>query len=474
MEGVMMMTQQPRRIVVIGGVAGGATAASKARRCCPDAEIEIYDQDEFISYAGCGLPYFIGGYSPNWRRLLARLPEEFESKQNIRVFLRHRVNEIDPENKRVRVADLEGVSESSIAYDKLIIATGATPLVPPLTGRELQGVFVLRSLTHALEMKSFIDLQAPHRAVIVGGGAIGLEMCEALRRLGMEVHLVELTDHVLPPLDSDLAGKLGEHLEANGVRLCLGARVEGILGSGKVSGVSTSQGDIEADLVLLSMGIRPVSELARRAGIELGNRDAIRVDEAMRTSVPDILACGDCATTRHLVSGAEAWIPLGSTARKQGRAAAETVSGGEGRFPGVLGTFVLKAFEMTAGKTGLSEREAREAGLEARSVTLEDSVLPGYYRGGGRMTARVTVEEKTGRVLGAQVVGDYTAVVEKRLDVLAVCVSAGLTASDLSSLDLAYAPPFSHPLDLPIVAGNLAEAKVLGKECTCAADGLEQ
>ncbi|MBC7230417.1 MAG: FAD-dependent oxidoreductase [Actinobacteria bacterium] len=466
--------EQPRRIVVIGGVAGGATAASKARRCCPEAEIEIYDQDEFISYAGCGLPYFIGGYSPNWRRLLARLPEEFESRQDIRVFLRHRVNEIDPENKRVRVADLEGVSELSIPYDRLIIATGAAPFVPLLPGRDLEGVFVLRSLTHALEMKSFIDLQAPHRAVIVGGGAIGLEMCEALRRLGMEVHLVELADHVLPPLDADLAGKLGAHLEANGVAMHLGAGVEGILGSNNaVAGVATTRGELEADMVLLAIGIRPLSDLARRAGIELGARDAIRVDEAMRTSVPDILACGDCATARHLVSGAETWIPLGSTARKQGRAAAETASGGEGRFPGVLGTFVLKAFEMTAGKTGLSEAEAREAGMEARSVTLEDAVLPGYYRGGGRMTARVTVEEKTGRILGAQVVGDLPAVVEKRLDVFAVCVSAGLTAGDLSSLDLAYAPPYSHPLDIPIVAGNLAEARVLGRECTCDLEGLE-
>ena len=466
--------EHPRRIVVIGGVAGGATAASKARRCCPEAEIEIYDQDEFISYAGCGLPYFIGGHSPNWRRLLARLPEEFESRQNIRVFLRHRVNEIDPANKTVRVADLEGVSESSIAYDKLVIATGASPFVPPLPGRELKGVFVLRSLTHALEMKSFIDLRAPHRAVIVGGGAIGLEMCEALRRLGMEVHLVEMADHVLPPLDADLAHKLGEHLEANGVTLHVGAGVEGILGSdGAVAGVAVGGGELEADMVLLSIGIRPVSELAARAGIELGSGNAIRVDGAMRTNLPDILACGDCAVTRHLVSGRETWIPLGSTARKQGRAAAETASGGEGSFPGVLGTFVLKAFEMTAGKTGLSEAEAREAGFQASSVTVEDSVLPGYYRGGGRMTARVTVEERTGRLLGAQVVGDFPAVAERRLDVLAVCVAAGLTASDLSSLDLAYAPPYSTPLDIPIVAGNLAEARVLGKECSCDLEGLE-
>jgi NADPH-dependent 2,4-dienoyl-CoA reductase/sulfur reductase-like enzyme len=463
-----------RRLVVVGGVAGGATFAAKARRCCPDAEIEIYDQDEFISYAGCGLPYFIGGYSPNWRRLLARLPEQFETKQDIRVFLRHRVNSIDADNKTIRVADLEGVSESSIGYDTLIIATGAYPFVPPLPGRELEGVFVLRSMTHALEMKSFIDLRAPQRAVIVGAGAIGLEMCEALRRLGMEVHLVELADQVLPPLDADLAAKIAAHLEANGVHLHLRAQVEGLEGSGGVvNGVTTSGGEVATDMVVLAIGIRPVNELARQAGLELGAKGAVRVDGGMRTSSPDILACGDCATTRHLLSGRETWIPLGSTARKQGRVAAETAAGQDSLFPGVLGTFILKAFEMTAGKTGLSAAEAEEAGFAADTVTLEDSVLPGYYRGGGHMSARITVQKNTGRLLGAQVVGDVLSVADKRLDVFAVCTGAGLTATDLASLDLAYAPPYSHPLDIPIVAGNLAEAKVLGKVCACSPEGLE-
>ncbi|MGQ9536738.1 MAG: FAD-dependent oxidoreductase [Actinomycetota bacterium] len=465
-----------RRIVVVGGVAGGATAASKARRCCPDAEIEIYDQDEFISYAGCGLPYFIGGHSPNWRRLLARTPSEFMERQGIRVFLRHRVNSIDTANRTLRIVDLEGVSEFSIPYDVLVLATGAAPVVPPLPGRDLEGVFVLRTLTQALEMKSFIDLQAPHRAVIVGGGAIGLEMCEALRRLGMEVHLVELLDHVLPPLDADLAGKFGEHLEKNGVRLHLGEKVEGLEGdrNGRVQRVVTSGGTLDAELVLLSIGIRPVSDLARQAGIELGARGAIRVDAGMRTSAPDVLACGDCATTLHRLTGQESWIPLGSTARKQGRVAGETAAGNVASFPGVLGTFILKAFDMAAGKTGLSVSEASEAGFQAEAVTLEDSVLPGYYaRELPRLTARVTVEKKTGQVLGAQVVGDYAAQVDRRLDVFSLCLTAGLTASDLSSLDLAYAPPFSRPVDIPIVAGNLAEARVLGKVCTCDAEGLE-
>ena len=464
----------PRRVVIIGGVAGGATAASRLRRCCPEAEIEIYDQDEFISYAGCGLPYFIGGYSPNWRKLLARVPDEFESKQNIRVFLRHRVNSIDPEKKTVLVADLEGVSEFHREYDVLIIATGASPVIPPLEGLDLQGIFPLRTLTHALEIKAFIDRHAPQRVVVMGAGAIGLEMCEAFHKLGMEVHLVDVAERVLPPVDPDISSRVASHLEGHGVKLHLGTKVEGFLGTrGHVSAVSTSVGDIAAELVLVSVGIRPASDLARRAGLELGARDAIRVDEGMRTSHPDILACGDCATTRHLVTGEETWIPLGSTARKQGRVAAETAAGNRASFPGVQGTFILKVMDLAVGKTGLSLQEARQAGLEAEEMALEDSSLPGYYRGGGRMYLKVVVDKGRGRVLGAQVVGDYEAQVDKRLDIMATAVRAGLTASDLSSLDLAYAPPFSHPLDLPVVAGNLVEARILGRACSCNPEGLE-
>ena len=464
-----------RRFVVIGGVAGGATFAAKARRCCPDAEIEIYDQDEFISYTGCGLPYFIGGHTPNWRRLLAKTPEEFESRSDIRVFLRHRVNSIDTRSKTVRVADLEGVSESSIPYDTLVIGTGAAPFVPPIAGRELEGVFVLRSITHALEMKSYIDLQAPQRVVIVGAGAIGLEMCEALRRLGMEVHMVELAEQVLPSIDADLAAKVAAQLEENGVSLHLGAELKGLHGKGdKVSVVATAGEEIETDMVLLCIGIRPASVLAEKAGIELGIKGAIRVDERMRTNAPDVLACGDCAVTFNLVSGAESWMPMGSTARKQARVAAETAAGNDSSFPGTQGTFILKAFETTVGKTGLSLKEAAEAGLDADTMDVEDTSRPGYFRGEGNIVQRITVEKGTGRVLGAQAVGDYHANVDKRLDILATAVRGRLNVTDLSFLDLAYAPPYSNPFDLPVIAGNLAEAKILGKKCTCSAEGLEE
>ena len=291
----------------------------------------------------------------------------------------------------------------------------------------------------------------------------------------MEVHLVELLDQVLPPLDLDLAAKIAEHLQDNGVNLHLGVEVQALEGAkDTISQIITSQGKLDIDLVLICIGIRPVSELALQAGIELGVKGAIRVDEYMQTNIPDILACGDCVTTHHLISDRESWIPLGSTARKQGRVAAETVGGEVSSFPGVQGTLILKAFDITAGKTGLSLKEAWEAGLEAENVTLEDSSLPEYYSGGGRMIARVTVERPSGRIIGAQIVGDYAAQVDRRLDVFSVSSRAGLTASDLASLDLAYAPPYSQALDIPIVAGTLAEAKVLGKTCSCNAEGLER
>lgn len=465
---------EQKRLVVIGGVAGGATAASKARRCCPEAEVELYDQDEFISYAGCGLPYFLGGITPTWRKLIARQPQQFKSRQNINVSLRHRVNSIDPKNKTVSVTDLQGGREFERDYDTLIIATGAVPIMPDLPGKELKGVFVLRSLTDALQIKSFLDAEAPRVAVIVGAGSIGLEMCEAMRRLEMEVHLVELGNQVFPHLDADMARHIAEHLQENQVEMHLGAKVLALEGTGgAVSGVVTSEGNIEADMVMMCIGIRPCTDIVKEAGIELGPKDAIKVDQIMRTSQPDILACGDCVTTYNYLTGRDSWIPLGSTSRKQGRVAADTFAGEDSPFPGVQGTFISKIFEMTAGKTGISIAEARDAGFEAEDLTLEDSSLPGYYPGGGKMTARLTIEKRSGRLLGAQIVGDLAAGADKRLDVFGTSIKAGLTARDLSYLDLAYSPPYSHPMDLEIVAGNLAHERILGKTCACNSEGLE-
>ncbi len=465
---------EQRRLVVIGGVAGGATAASKARRCCPEAAIEIYDQDRYISYAGCGLPYFLGGYAPDWRKMLARSPQQFKDRQNIDVFLRHGVNAIDVDNKSISVTDLETGKDFQREYDTLIISTGAVPEIPDLPGKGLEGVFVLRSLSNALEIKTFLDLETPRTAVIIGAGSIGLEMCEALRRLGMEVHLLEVRDQVMPHLDAGIAELVNRHVEVNGVQMHLGTRVQGMEASnGRVRRVATSNGDIEADMVMVCMGIAPCTDLAKQAGLELGLKQSIKVDEYMRTSKPDVLACGDCASTYNYITAKDSWIPLGSTSRKQGRTAGDTFAGEENPFPGVQGTFISKVFDMTSGKTGVSASEARQAGFVADDITFDDSSVPDYYPGGGRLTACVTFEKKSGRLLGAQIVGDLAAEADKRLDVFATAIRAGLTASDLSNLDLSYSPPYSHPLDLPIIAGNLGESKIMGKTCSCGNDGLE-
>jgi NADPH-dependent 2,4-dienoyl-CoA reductase/sulfur reductase-like enzyme len=463
-----------RRLVVIGGVAGGATAASKARRCCPEAEIELYDQDKYISYAGCGLPYFLGGFSPNWRKIIARWPQEFKDKQNINVFLRHRVNAIDADNKNIKVTDLETGKDFQREYDTLIVATGAVPILPDVPGKELTGVFVLRSLSDALAIKAFIDVENPGKALIVGGGSIGLEVCEAFRRLEMDVYLVEAGDHVMPHLDAGIAAQIAEHVEKNGVHMQLQSRLEAMESTnGSVQKAATSTGDIETDLVIVCIGIEPSSALAAETGLELGIRGAIKVDEYMRTSQPDILACGDCVITHNYITGRDSWIPLGSTSRKQGRTAADTFAREENPFPGVQGTFISKVFEMTAGKTGVSTAEARQAGFDAQDITFDEWSVPAYYPAGGKLTACVTFDKNSGKLLGAQVVGDLAAGADKRLDVFAMAIRAGMTATELSNLDLAYSPPYGHPLDLAQIAGQLGESKALGKSCHCRADGLE-
>ncbi|OFW55521.1 MAG: hypothetical protein A2V52_07260 [Actinobacteria bacterium RBG_19FT_COMBO_54_7] len=463
-----------RRLVVIGGVAGGATAASKARRCCPDAVIEIYDQDRHISYAGCGLPYFLGGLSPNWRKVIAREPQQFKERQYINVHLRHRVEAIDVDNKAISITDLEAGKKFRREYDTLIMATGAVPIMPNVPGKDLEGVFVLRTLSNALEIKSFLDLNPPGKVTIIGAGSIGLDMCEALRRFEIEVDLIEAADHVLPHLEAGMSGHIRQHVEQNGVTVYLGSELRAMEGSnGKVKKVITSGGDIETDMVLVCIGVAPQTELAKQTGIELGAKGAIKVDGYMRTSKQDILACGDCVTTYNYVSGKESWIPLGSTSRKQGRTAGNTFAGTDYPFPGVQATFITKVFDMTAGKTGITSSEAKQSGIEAEDLFLSDYSIPRYFPGGGEIKACVTFEKSSGRLLGAEVVGDLAAGVDKRLDVFVVAIKAGLTANEMSNLDLAYSPPYSHPLDLPILAGNLGESKILGKTCSCNSTGLE-
>jgi len=421
------------------------------------------------------MPYYISGVTADHDSLIARQPAEFKKLNDIDVRTRHKALSIDAGKGTVRITDLDAGREFDEPYTRLLITTGARAFVPPIAGADLPGVFVLRRLADSIKIKEFLKSSKPAHAVIVGAGPIGLEMCESFRTLGLEVTLVEMAGQVAPLIDADLAAMVQARLEEEGVNCMLGQQVEGIEGDpgGKAHYVSTSSGRLSADLVLLAIGVRPVTELAAEAGIRLGAKGAIEVDKQLRTSVPGIYSAGDCATTTHTLTGQQVWIPLGSTARRQGRLVADNMFGGELEFPGVQGTSIVKCFDLTIGRTGLNEDEARGAGFNPVTVDMDAESLHTYYPGRGSMHLKLLADSDSGRLLGAQVVGEMSSVAEKRLDVLAVAIGAGMTADDLQYLDLAYAPPYSTAVDVPVIAGNVMQGKLLGRTCHCSVEGLE-
>jgi NADPH-dependent 2,4-dienoyl-CoA reductase/sulfur reductase-like enzyme len=420
------------------------------------------------------MPYYISGVTADYRGLVARTPEEFRSKNGVDVLTGHRVLEIDAAGRRVKVADLEGGRSFWSDYTRLLISTGASAFVPPVDGVNLAGCFLLRKLADSIAIRTFLEERNPSRAVIIGAGPIGMEMCESFRLAGLEVSVVEMAEEVMPLMDPDVASILRVKLEKMDVTCLPGQRLEAIEGdAGGVRGVVTSSGRIECDIVLLGIGIRPVTNIASAAGVELGVKGAIKVDRLMRTNVPDIYAAGDCATTTNTITGRQAWMPLGSTSRKQGRLVADNMFGAALEFPGVQGTSIVKCFDLTIGRTGLNETEARDAGFDPVEVSMETGSLNSYFPGGGNMRLKLLADRSGGRLLGAQVVGDLASTAEKRLDVIAVAIGARMTACDLQYLDLAYAPPYSAAVDAPIIAGNLMAGKLLGKPCSCGPEGLE-
>jgi NADPH-dependent 2,4-dienoyl-CoA reductase/sulfur reductase-like enzyme len=421
------------------------------------------------------MPYFISGVTADYHDLIARTPEEFRLKNGVEVLVRHRVLEIEPGEKRVKVVDLSSGREFYDEYTRLMIATGARAFVPPIDGIGLDGCFMLRKLDDSLRIKAFLEDRKPRKALVVGAGPIGLEMCESFRTAGLDVTLLEMTDQVMPLIDPDLAANVQAHLEHHGVDCLLGQRLEAIEGdsAGSVRRVSTSDVELECDLVLLGIGIRPVTQMAAAAGAELGIKGAIRVDGHLRTNLEDVYAAGDCATTTNTVTGQETWLPLGSTSRKQGRLAGENMFGGDLVFPGVQGTSVVKCFDLTIGRTGLSEAEAKDAGFEPAVTSVEADSLHKYYPGGAALTLKLCADRESGRLLGAQIVGGLSSVAEKRLDILAVAIGAQMTVEDLQYLDLAYAPPYSTAIDVPLIAGNVMTGDIRGRSCGCDPEGLE-
>ena len=444
------------KVVIVGGVAGGATAAARIRRLDEKAEIVVFERSGFISYANCGLPYYIGDVIVDQEELTLQTPESFFARFRVDMRVRYEVTDIDPDKKTVSVKNLVTGDEFEESYDKLILSPGARPTQPRLPGVGLDRLFTLRTVEDTLRIKEYIDKNHPKSAVLAGGGFIGLELAENLRELGMEVTIVQRPRQLMNPFDADMAAFIHAEMIRHGIKLALGHTVEGFEeNEGGVNVLLKDEPPIHADMVVLAIGVTPDTELAKKAGLKLGIKESIVVNDRMETSVPDIYAVGDAVQVKHYVTGKDALISLAGPANKQGRIAADNICGGDSRYTGSQGSSVIKVFGMTAAVTGINETNARKEGLSVDKVILSPMSHAGYYPGGKFITMKVIFEKETYRLLGAQIVGCEG--VDKRIDVLAAAIHAGMTATELKELDLAYAPPYSSAKDPVNMAGFMIE-----------------
>nr|WP_291234873.1 FAD-dependent oxidoreductase [Frisingicoccus sp.] len=444
------------KVLIVGGVAGGATAAARIRRLDENAEITVFERSGYISYANCGLPYYIGEMITDPEDLTLQTPESFLARFRINMKVHHEVTVIHPDQKTISVKNLETGEEFEEAYDKLILSPGAKPTQPRLPGVGIEKVFTLRTVEDTFHIKEYIRRNQPKSAVLAGGGFIGLELAENLKELGMDVTIVQRPKQLMNPFDADMASFIHSEMRKHGVTLALGHTVEGF--EEKDGGIDVLLKDempMHADMVVLAIGVTPDTHLAEAAGLELGIKGSIVVNDRMETSAPDIFAAGDAVQVKHYVTGQNALISLAGPANKQGRIIADNICGGDSRYSGSQGSSVIKVFDMTAATTGINETNARKAGLDVDTVILSPMSHAGYYPGGKVMTMKVVFEKETYRLLGAQIVG-YEGV-DKRIDVLAAAIHAGMKATELKDLDLAYAPPYSSAKDPVNMAGFMAD-----------------
>jgi NADPH-dependent 2,4-dienoyl-CoA reductase/sulfur reductase-like enzyme/rhodanese-related sulfurtransferase len=458
---------KPQRLVIIGGVAGGASAAARARRLSETCEITVLERGPHVSFANCGLPYFVGGEIPNEEDLLVQTPKSLHSRFNLDVRVHSEVVSIDRESKVVNVRELTNGREYALPYDALVISTGAAPLTPPIPGIQREGHFVVRNVPDVVRIKSWISETEDTRAVVVGGGYIGLEMAEQLvRHGGVSVSLVEALPQVMAPLDPEMAAWLHLELKQHGVGLCTGSAVAAFEAPtdaepARASIVVLKDGRrLPADVVVLGMGVKPESTLAKAAGLEIGGRGGIRVNERMQTSDPAIYAVGDVVEVRDVITGEWSLIPLAGPANRQGRIAADNIMGRSSAYHGTQGTAVLRLFGLTAGCTGANEKTLRTAGRSYQALHLHPASHAGYYPGAEPIAMKVLFDPDTGKLLGAQAVGRDG--VDKRLDVLATALKAGMTMDDLAELELAYSPPFGSAKDPVNLAGMAAQNVLAG------------
>ena len=452
-----------KKVLIVGGVAGGATAAARIRRLDEKAQITIFERSGFVSYANCGLPYYIGGVIEDKEDLTLQTPEMFRERFQIDVRVHHEVTAIHPVQKKITVKNLVTGEIFEENYDKLLLSPGARPVQPNLPGAGLENLFTLRTVEDTLRIRDYVVKNKPKSAVLAGGGYIGLEVAENLRELGMDVTIVQRPNQLLNPLDYEMACFVHAKMREKGIRLMLGHSVEGFEQAGdQINVLIKGEQPLKTDMVLLAIGVAPDTHLAKDAGLTLGIKNSIVVNDRMETSAPDIYAVGDAVEVRHFVTGSKALISLAGPANKQGRIAADNICGGDSVFQGSQGSSVIKIFDMTVATTGINERTAKDAGIHCDKVYLSPSNHASYYPGGTMMTMKVLFEKDTYTLLGAQIIGYEGA--DKRIDVLATAMHAGMTALQLKDLDLAYAPPYSSAKDPVNMAGymidNIAEGRL--------------
>lgn len=442
------------KVIIIGGVAAGMSAASKIARKDSTAEIVVYEKGGFLSYGACGLPYYVGDFNDDYRRMIARTQEQF-SKAGIKTHLYHEAVKVDTEKKQVIIRDIKSGNIFADGYDKLMIATGASSIVPPFPGAELMGVHVLKTLEDGIFLKEFAALPEIKNVTIVGGGYIGVECAEAFLNIKKNVRIIEAADRILTPFDTEMSEIASKELEKHGVKLHLGEKVKGFKGTSKVEKVETDKGVYDTDLVIMAVGVRPNTAFLKDTGIRLAKNGAIIVDRELKTSVDDIYSAGDCALVYNRITEEDCFLALGTVANKCGRIAGENISGGHQKFVGALGSAAIKVCDVEMGRTGMGEADAKRLGKKYKTVVVQANDHPAYYPDPTPVTIKLIYEDGTRKLLGAQACGEKGAVL--RIDVFAVAIHAGMTTDELGMTDLVYAPPFAGVWDAIHIASNLAK-----------------
>ena len=455
------MSDNKKKVVIVGGVAGGASAAARLRRLDENAEIVMFEKGEYISFANCGLPYYVSGEIKEQSALTLQTPKSFNSRFNVDVRILSEVIGINPKDKTVTVKKVVDGTTYEETYDTLVLSMGADPIRPNIKGIDSSKVFTIRNIPDTLRLKEYVDYKKPKSAVVVGGGFIGIEIAENIRAVGIDVTIVEMSNQVIAPIDYDMAAEVHAHLRSKGVKLMLNSALEEIEETENALYVTVNGNKYETDMVVMAIGVKPESKMAVDAGIEVNSRGAIKVDSHLRTNIKDIYAIGDVIEITNYITKEKGYVPLAGPANKQGRIVADNICGLGTVYTGTQGSSVMKVFDLTVASTGLNEKEAKHQGLDYGKVFTYSTNHATYYPGASMMSIKTIYEKKTGKILGAQIIGSVG--VDKRCDVYAVAIRANMTAYDLTNLELCYAPPYGSAKDPVNMAGYVIENTLTGK-----------